>query len=80
MNFVVIALAGSHKVHDAFHLSFIGFTPQIVSDEELKGLWKSDELSTKLIIVVEEIVYVCPENHAQATHDLERIQRKRARK
>lgn len=45
-----------------------------MSDGELKDLWKSDDLST-ILIAVEEIVYVCPENNTKVIHDLERIQR-----
>lgn len=46
-----------------------------LSDDELKDLWKSDDLST-ILIAIEEIVSTFPENHTQAIRDLGNLQEK----
>ena len=50
-----------------------------LSDDKLKDLWKSDDISM-ILIAIEEIVYAYPENHTLAVGDLERIQQKMRKK
>ena len=46
-----------------------------LSDEELKELWQSDELST-ILLALEEILYACPEGNAETILDLKKIQQR----